>query len=68
VPDKYKATMRLDVGIPSSLREAEMVVWMKIVVLMLSMNYDWGWENLELHSGWPYIDTVLRVHSRNLAQ
>jgi hypothetical protein len=26
VPDKYKATMRLDVGIPSSLREAEMVV------------------------------------------
>ncbi|CAM0944338.1 unnamed protein product [Alopecurus aequalis] len=26
VPEKYKATMRLDVGIPSSLREAEMVV------------------------------------------
>lgn len=26
VPDEYKATMRLDVGIPSSLKEAEMVV------------------------------------------
>ncbi|KAF0932536.1 hypothetical protein E2562_010421 [Oryza meyeriana var. granulata] len=26
VPEKYKATMRLDIGIPSSLREAEMVV------------------------------------------
>ncbi|XP_020101922.1 APO protein 2, chloroplastic-like isoform X2 [Ananas comosus] len=26
VPEKYKATMRLDVGIPASLREAEMVV------------------------------------------
>jgi len=26
VPEKYKATMRLDIGIPSSLKEAEMVV------------------------------------------
>nr|CAB3447848.1 unnamed protein product [Digitaria exilis] len=26
VPEKYKATMRLDIGIPSSLREAEMVI------------------------------------------
>ncbi|XP_048321744.2 APO protein 2, chloroplastic isoform X2 [Ziziphus jujuba] len=26
VPDEYKATMRLDVGIPNSLKEAEMVV------------------------------------------
>lgn len=26
VPDEYKATMRLDVGIPSNLKEAEMVV------------------------------------------
>uniref|UniRef100_A0A0D3FA45 APO domain-containing protein n=1 Tax=Oryza barthii TaxID=65489 RepID=A0A0D3FA45_9ORYZ len=26
VPEKYKATMRLDIGIPTSLREAEMVV------------------------------------------
>ncbi|KAL5547511.1 hypothetical protein UlMin_002742 [Ulmus minor] len=26
VPDQYKATMRLDVGIPSDLKEAEMVV------------------------------------------
>ncbi|GAV84862.1 APO_RNA-bind domain-containing protein [Cephalotus follicularis] len=26
VPDKYKSTMRLDIGIPSTVREAEMVV------------------------------------------
>lgn len=26
VPDRYKSTMRLDIGIPSSVREAEMVV------------------------------------------
>ncbi|OMO90884.1 hypothetical protein COLO4_18814 [Corchorus olitorius] len=26
VPDQYKATMRLDIGIPTNLREAEMVV------------------------------------------
>lgn len=26
VPDKYKGTMRLNVGIPTSLKEVEMVV------------------------------------------
>jgi hypothetical protein len=26
VPDQYKSTMRLDIGIPSSVKEAEMVV------------------------------------------
>jgi hypothetical protein len=26
VPDKYKGTMRLNVGIPASLKEVEMVV------------------------------------------
>jgi hypothetical protein len=26
VPEKYKGTMRLDIGIPSSLKEAEMVI------------------------------------------